>query len=344
MSDLSIADMLGLSADALPYTKEKTIYRTQHSRENPYTLITNKLLRDTSIRHSDRGLMAQLLSWSDFHHLCIKALVKRSVEGRDAIRGMLDRLILAGYIRTQQTKSSDGRFDRVVYQIYEESTGVVVADLDMDGIVENEDDFNHAQLDLFTCEIVIMDTKTESVNQPADGKAVNGEPEPNNNYVLRNTIFNNNPQDSLPSEIQDEVIETKESLLNKWKLDLNDSQVKARLGMAGLLGFIADQETLNRFLIDFNQQHGKYKLTDSQRLKNFAAYLVRVKHTPVEYKKHFARLRALGLDLPMPQTGRKQSNARTEQIQSKQNGVNPFESTQETLSEAPQFSILMDGF
>ena len=321
----------------------KNIIRALHNRENPYTLLSNKLLRDTTIRHSDRGLMAQLLSWSDHHHLCIKALVKKSVEGRDAIRGMIDRLIQAGYIRMMQHKSEDGRFDKVVYQIFEESTGAVVADLDLQGIVDDQDDLQHAQLDLFACEIEMFDqndtpgkkaenmSSSESVKQSAVGKPGSGKPEPNNNYDLRNTNFNN-----MPGHVVE--VETKESLLNKWPLQINDPLVVARLGMAGLQTFITKQDDLDRYLIDFNQQHAKYAhLSHSQRLKNFTAYLVRIKHTPAEYAKHLARLRALGFDVQMPS---RKPKALDNRLQNQ--NVNPFDVAPEAPVQVPELSF--EGF
>lgn len=328
MSNLSACDVIEASIGEMLYQNSKNIFRTSHSKENPYTLITNKLLRDTTIRHSDRGLMAQLLSWSDYHNLCIKALVKRSVEGRDAIRAMIDRLITAGYIKMNQIKSNDGRFDRVVYQIYEESTGVVVSELDLDGIV---DDQENLQMDLFISEI------SENVNQSENGKPENGKGEPNNNYLLRNTSLNNNMQNPEPEN--EEKKETKETLLNKWKVDIEDPMLKARLGMAGLSTFVTTQEDLNRFLIDFNQQHEKYKhLNETQRLKNFTAYLVRIKYTPVEYMKHLARLRALGFNVQMPKKQVKENP----KVLAKQHAVNPFEETKEAPFEIPNLDL--DGF
>lgn len=345
MTSLAIGDILGMSSE--PYaadSRPKNITRALHNRENPYTLLSNKLLRDTSIRHSDRGLMAQLLSWSDYHNVCIQALVKKSVEGRDAIRGMIDRLITAGYIRMQQTKSEDGRFDKVVYQLFEESTGAIVANLDLTGIEENQDDPAAAQLDLFECELVMMENqdKTGNVNQSANGKAVNGKHDTNNNYDSRNTNFNSNKHESGFVEKKSEK-ETKESLLNKWSLDIKNSQVVARLGMAGLNSFVPDQETLNRYLIDFNQQHEKYKaLSDSQRLNNFTSYLVRIKHTPVEYTKHLARLRALGFDVQMPV--RKTERKASQRVQTNQANVNPFPVSSNQAIVPPAAHISFEGF
>ncbi len=212
--------------------KQKNIFRTTHDRENPYTLITNKLLRDTTIKHSDRGLMCQLLSWSDFHNLCIQAIVKKSLEGRDAIRGSIDRLIQAGYIRMVQLKNELGQFDRTVYQIFEQSTGHVVADLDLSGIDENNDVEYSPQLNLFGEEdvecVVTEDRNLDQNLQAVDGFSVSGKHDTNNNYELRNTESNSNKGKSLKEILESKAEKTKAELeadrqlkeLSSKKLDL----------------------------------------------------------------------------------------------------------------------------
>lgn len=326
--------------------KTKNIFRAPHDRENPYTLITNKLLRDTTIKHSDRGLMCQLLSWSDYHKLCIQAIVKKSIEGRDAIRGMLDRLIQAGYIRMIQNKSQNGQFDTMTYQIFEQSTGVVVADLDLSGIAEDGLAEPSPQLDLFAFESEEMNQKNENVNQAANGKAESGKPETNNNYDLRNTIFSSNTAENENSGNQEK--NTLGDLLRKWHISIDDPMFKAKIAMAGLSTFIINQDQLDRFLIDFNQQHDKYKnISESKRLHNFAVYLIRVKNTKAEYAKHVARLRALGLDISMPQNNQK-SERKTQvqqRIQKQQTGCNPFEVVDHGPVEVSQdFLDKLEGF
>lgn len=324
--------------------KEKNIYRAPHDRENPYTLITNKLLRDTTIKHSDRGLMCQLLSWSDFHNLCIQAVVKKSVEGRDAIRGMIDRLITAGYIRMIQTKDSQGQFDKVTYQIFEQSTGAVVADLDLAGMLNNTEFEQSPQLDLFCVDVdnVENDMKNENMNQPATGFSVSGKAETNNNYDSRNTNLSNNGQSENSGNQKENIAE----ILNKWPLQIEDNDFRSRASMAGIYHRLQNQEQLNRYLIDFNQQHEKYKhLNHTQRVKNFVVYLVQVFGTVKEHNKHVARMKALGFAISFASSANP-SKKQNQRIQNHQTGCNPFEvqepQTPIVLSEAFQAEI--EGF
>lgn len=328
MTSLANADIFSSVLSNITPEKDRNIFRAPHDRQNPYTLVTNKLLRDTTIKHSDRGLMCQLLSWSDHHRLCIQAVVKKSIEGRDAIRGMIDRLITAGYIRMIQSKSSNGQFDTVTYQIYEQSLGVVVADLDLDGIAGDVQP--SPQMDLFGFDGLDENAvKIESVNSTADGKAVSGKGDTNNNYDSRNTILSSNKADESMignQENQEQPLD-QGTLLRKWHLQLDNPQLQYKLGMSGLSTFLTSQEQLNRFLIDFNQQHEKYKhLPEHKRLHNFIVYLNRLKYTKQEYAKHIARLRALGFDIPMPatKTASVKQKDLNQRIQRQQSGCNPF--------------------
>lgn len=331
--------------------KTKNIFRAQHDRENPYTLITNKLLRDTTIKHSDRGLMCQLLSWSDFHNLCIQAVVKKSLEGRDAIRGMIDRLIQAGYIRMVQKKNGNGQFDTTTYQIFEQSTGQIVADLDLSGIVENSDAECSAQLNLFDefeeVRAVENADNFESVTLSADGFSVNGKHDTNNNYDSRNTENNSNKGKSLIEILEGETKKTKADLLKAWFLEIKDPMLQANIQRAGLGTYLTTQDQLERHLIDFNQQHEKYKhLSHTQRLKNFTVYLLKVKNTRAEYVKHVLRLNALGIQMPMPTYPTKPKKTKaSERIQLQQTGCNPFPyQQQEPVEVSADFQASIEGF
>lgn len=317
---MTSAAVCGVLENALSGQKTKNIFRAPHDKTNPYALISNKLLRDTTIKHSDRGLLCQILSWSDYHNVCIQAIAKKSLEGRDAIRKSIDRLIAAGYIRVMQTRSVNGQFDTVTYQIFEQSTGAVVADLDLSGI--SDDMPNDAQLSLFeddALELPMNSQNIESVNLSANGKTVSGKHDTNNNHIEINTDNSNN----AVSENGLSEIKTKADVIRLWPKSIDDPILKARICMAGLQLFISTQQQLDQYLADFNLQHDKYKhLSENQRLNNFLSYLCKMRHTPAEHKKHLARLRAHGFyvaEVKAPKAT-KQSDA----ITRKQNGVNPF--------------------
>lgn len=311
----------GVAIDA--HQKTKNIYRAVHGKENPYTVISNKLLRDNTIKLADIGLLAQILSWSDYHNICIKALTKKCLEGREAIRNSLDRLIQAGYIRMVQTRSSDGTFDKVIYQVYEDKASALKNALDMTGTgVEQQEDT--LQMDLFG---------DENMQDTAIGFSDNGKVETNKYLDSRSNENNNN---NPPVETKNlEQPKTKADLLKVWHKDLNDPVLKGRLGIAGLLNWLVSQEQLDQYLIDFNQQHERYKhLTENQRLNNFLSYLNKIRYSKHEYFKHLARLRAHGFNVNMPQQQKKPKN--NEKLQAAIQGVNPFEVKQDQGIEVDQ--------
>lgn len=305
--------------------RKKNIFRAPHDKTNPYTLISNRMLRDKNLRHSERGLLCQILSWTDYHFLCINALVKNSREGRDAIRAMIDRLIIAGYIRMFQIKDEQGQFGKVVYQVYEHSTGEVLAELDMAGIQGDESPSESPQLELQINELMEESgMKTESVNQAADGKSVSGKHDTKNNCNERNTNLNSN-NGGLAENKSSEA--GRIELLKRWHIKIDDPEFQSRLCMAGMQTFIVSQEQLDNFLIDFNQGHYKYgQIRNSQRIKNFVVYLIGLKNTPAQYAKHVARLRALGVYLALPE------KRKTAAQPVRQQNCNPFS----VVHEAPE--------
>jgi predicted transcriptional regulator len=273
MTNLAVLDIL-----------ERTIFRAEHNKDNPYTVISNKLLRDPNIKRSDKGLLVELLSWGDKHRVCVQALVNRGKEGRDAIQGMLNRLDDAGYIKKTQIKNSDGTFGKVVYQIFESAQdGKIMAVIEDSQSGENEAAklLEQAQLG-FDFEAQINDSKEETVN----GFSVDGKPLTNKYNNLRsNLIFNKR---------EGEVVNDKD-LLERFHLKLDDPIVAERIKMSGLGLLVQTQRQLDTFLLDFNVNHDQYKkISDHQRLNNFIKFLLKIQHSRVGQRAHVARLKALG--------------------------------------------------
>lgn len=263
---------------------ERTIFRAEHSKDNPYTVISNKLLRDPNIKRSDKGLLVELLSWGDKHRVCVQALVNRGKEGRDAIQGMLNRLDEAGYIKKTQIKNSDGTFGKVVYQIFESAQdGKIMAVIEDGQSCENDAAklLEKAQLG-FDFEAQINDQKDEAANGfPVDGKSLTNK----YNELRSNLIFNKRVGD----------MENENDLLQRYHLKLDDPIVAARIKMAGLGLLVQTQKQLDALLIDFNVNHDQYKkISDHQRLNNFIKFLLKIHHSASGQRAHVARLKALG--------------------------------------------------
>lgn len=273
MTNLAIHDVL-----------ERTIIRAEHSKHNPYTVISNKLLRDPTIKRSDKGLLVELLSWGDKHRVCVQALINRGKEGRDAIQGMLNRLDDAGYIKKTQIKNSDGTFGKVVYQIFEAAQeGKIMAVIEDGQTSENEaaNLLEKAQLG-FDFEAQVNDPIDETEN----GFSVNGKILTNKYNELRSNLIINKRVGDMVNE---------KDLLERFHLKLDDPIVAARIKMAGLGLLVQTQKQLDALLIDFNVNHEQYKkISDHQRLNNFIKFLLKIHHSAAGQRAHVARLKALG--------------------------------------------------
>lgn len=270
----------------------RTVFRAEHNKDNPYTVISNKLLRDHSIKRSDKGLLVELLSWSDKHRVCIQALIKKGKEGRDAIHGMLSRLESAGYIKRTQIKNQDGTFGKVIYQIYESPLDdVVIATIeDSKGELKgNDDTCAEAQLG-FDFDHGI----TDKMKDTANGFSVNGKDDTNKYNGLRSNL---NSSNHGGGELQQQ---TEEEIINRFPLKF-EGAVQARLLMSNLSGMISNQKQLDRYLLDFNINHDQYKhLDDHKRLNNFIHFLSKIHASPAGQRSHQARLRAAGFVTAQP--------------------------------------------
>ena len=263
----------------------RTVFRAEHNKDNPYTVISNKLLRDHSIKRSDKGLLVELLSWSDKHRVCIQALIKKGKEGRDAIHGMLSRLESSGYIKRTQIKNNDGTFGKVIYQIYESPIDdVVIATIeDAKGeFSEGDGSLTEAQLGFD------FENGIEQMNEPANGFSVNGKDDTNKYNGLRSNL---NSSNNGGGELSNP---TEEEILNRFPLKF-EGAVQARLLMSNLYGMISSQKQLDKYLLDFNINHDQYKhLNDHKRLNNFIHFLSKIHNSPAGQRSHLARLRAAG--------------------------------------------------
>lgn len=281
---------------------ERTIYRSEHSKENPYTVISNRLLRDHNIKRADKGLLVELLSWSDKHRICIQALVKKGKEGRDAIQAMLQRLDAAGYIKRTQLKNQDGTFGKVIYQIFENPEQQHIYAIVEDNKPAKTHEENKIQLGFdFSTEPNQEVQKVEEIELTATGKPVNGEPATNNYNKEISNIFNNKPEAEEDHSRR---------LLDKFYLEMNDPLLRVPLQMAGISAMIQTQKQLNCFLIDFNTNHDQYpKIERSKRIKHFIKFLLKIHHSGTGQKAHLSRLRNMGV-LTNPIKKKKPVNAR----------------------------------
>lgn len=95
-----------------------TIIRVQ-KRENPYVMLDKEFLSNEELSWKAKGLLAYLLSKPDDWQIAEADLIRRSKDGRDAVRAGLRELEASGYLARRQVREPGGKFARTECVVYE---------------------------------------------------------------------------------------------------------------------------------------------------------------------------------------------------------------------------------
>lgn len=97
-----------------------TIQRGKHNKENPYAMISKKMLRDPALSPRNKGVLCYLLSLPDnwvTHPRQVAEVLRIS---KNQIYSVLKELIICGYASKEDVKCAKGRFSSVCYSFFEE--------------------------------------------------------------------------------------------------------------------------------------------------------------------------------------------------------------------------------
>lgn len=97
-----------------------TIQRGRHDKENPYVMISKKMLRDPSISPKAKGILCYLLSLPDTWQTHPRQVASALGVGKDQVYAALNELLKEGYAIKRESKGEKGRFGHVIYEFYEE--------------------------------------------------------------------------------------------------------------------------------------------------------------------------------------------------------------------------------
>jgi len=78
--------------------------------ERDFAIISNTLLRDTSLSFRARGILCCILSHAEGYRISSDRLVDMGLEGRDAIRSSLAELESVGYLKRTKTQDAKGQW------------------------------------------------------------------------------------------------------------------------------------------------------------------------------------------------------------------------------------------
>ncbi len=91
-------------------------------RPQGFTVVTNDILRDTTLSLKTKGLFAILASLPPNWEYSIAGLAKTAGVGKDAIKSSLTELEKGGYLTREQTHDENGRFASCSYVIHEKQS------------------------------------------------------------------------------------------------------------------------------------------------------------------------------------------------------------------------------
>ena len=103
------------------FSKNRTIFRVSHNRENPFVQLNKNALWDINLSFRAIGMWARCMSRPDDWRFSLKEFVEKCIEGKDAIESTVKELIDAGYaMRFEFTERGDkGQFnDRFVEYVF----------------------------------------------------------------------------------------------------------------------------------------------------------------------------------------------------------------------------------
>ena len=89
-------------------------------KSNNFSIVSNKIIRDTRLSLKARGLLILMLSLPDNWEFSIAGLSTTSGEGKDSIRNGVKELESAGYLTRQRKHLLNGKLAEMEYTIYEE--------------------------------------------------------------------------------------------------------------------------------------------------------------------------------------------------------------------------------
>lgn len=94
-----------------------TLFRVKHNRN--YTCVNNFIITDKRLTWKAKGIWLYAFSRPDDWQFHLNDLIKQSTDGRDAVRAGLKELANTGYLKREQGRSDEGKFDQVTWEFFE---------------------------------------------------------------------------------------------------------------------------------------------------------------------------------------------------------------------------------
>ncbi len=85
-----------------------------------FTVMSNYHFKEKAMSLKAKGLLSLMLSLPDDWNYSISGLVRLSKDGKDSVMSALSELEKFGYLMRERTKDENGKFNGIIYHIFEE--------------------------------------------------------------------------------------------------------------------------------------------------------------------------------------------------------------------------------
>ena len=96
------------------------VIRSKHDKENPYSVINKKLIRNGNLSFKARGFLIYLLSFPDNWKIQVSQIEKDNKEGEKAIYNYLNELKEHGYVKFVRIRDENKSFSGSYYEYSED--------------------------------------------------------------------------------------------------------------------------------------------------------------------------------------------------------------------------------
>jgi len=117
--------------------RPSTIFRVNHDKNNPYVMVNTIPILNVCLSWKAKGILTYLMSRPDGWEVSVSDLVKRSMDGKAAVRAGLKELRDAGHMR-YTTSRNEGRITGWNIEVYELPQGESNDDYPTNEIIEAE--------------------------------------------------------------------------------------------------------------------------------------------------------------------------------------------------------------
>ena len=96
-----------------------SLYQFKHNKKVNYTVVDNAFINDGKLTWKSKGILLYLFSRPENWQVYVADLINKAADGEKALRSGLQELETFGYLARFIQRDEKGRFEKTVYEVYE---------------------------------------------------------------------------------------------------------------------------------------------------------------------------------------------------------------------------------